>query len=227
MPRRRRRRQDTNRLEPLSTSAGFACARRSKPHRWPNPLHHRKRSTAHRHARLGSSHAKASGESWKLVLFLRSLRPLSHQEKSQQASVTLGALCWLASLPEVPCGIYTTGGRKRRWQTSCVTRANIPTPFIPDLATNHRGEIYSHEVAFVYGSIWKQRYFTKVDDDYFPSAGAVGRQDKNGCPISYRGADWWARFLPARQYAAPDRATCDGCHSVGYDIHTKRLRSGM
>ena len=30
------------------------------------------------------------------------------------------------------------------------------------------------DIAFVYGSKWKQRYFKKVGDDYLPLPGAVG-----------------------------------------------------
>ena len=38
----------------------------------------------------------------------------------------------------------------------------------PDLATNNVAKFTKDQVAFVYGSIWKQRYFTKQGDDYFP-----------------------------------------------------------
>ena len=43
-----------------------------------------------------------------------------------------------------------------------------PDAIIPDLATNNVYKFSKDQVAFVYGSIWKQRYFTKVGDDYFP-----------------------------------------------------------
>jgi hypothetical protein len=31
------------------------------------------------------------------------------------------------------------------------------------------------------------------------------------------------RLLPERQYAAPHRPACDGCHSVNYNIHAKAV----
>ena len=43
-----------------------------------------------------------------------------------------------------------------------------PDAIIPDLATNNVFKFSKDQVAFVYGSLWKQRYFTKVGDDYFP-----------------------------------------------------------
>jgi len=40
-----------------------------------------------------------------------------------------------------------------------------PDAIIPDLASNTVGKFSKDQVAFVYGSVWKQRYFTKVGDD--------------------------------------------------------------
>ena len=51
-----------------------------------------------------------------------------------------------------------------------------PDAIIPDLATNKiRFKFTKDDVALVYGSVWKQRYFTKIGDDYFPEPGAMGR----------------------------------------------------
>src|SRR2546423_15104703 len=43
-----------------------------------------------------------------------------------------------------------------------------PEAIFPDLTTNKIAPFKKEQVAFVYGSIWKQRYFEKVGDDYFP-----------------------------------------------------------
>ena len=43
-----------------------------------------------------------------------------------------------------------------------------PDAIVADLAHNNVAKIDVNQVAFVYGSVWKQRYFTKVGDDYFP-----------------------------------------------------------
>src|SRR5215475_5258475 len=37
------------------------------------------------------------------------------------------------------------------------------------------------------------------------------------------GTDWWAGFYPADNFQRPTGPTCDGCHSVGYDIQTKQV----
>jgi len=53
----------------------------------------------------GNPHRESSGNSWKLVLFLRSLRPLSTTELSRQGtSAASRRLCWFTGLPELPCG---------------------------------------------------------------------------------------------------------------------------
>ena len=41
-----------------------------------------------------------------------------------------------------------------------------PDAIIPDLASNTVAKFTVEKVALVYGSIWKQRYFTKIGDDY-------------------------------------------------------------
>ena len=35
--------------------------------------------------------------------------------------------------------------------------------------------------------------------------------------------DWWASYYPPDNMQRPTGPTCDGCHSVGYDIHTKQV----
>jgi len=45
-----------------------------------------------------------------------------------------------------------------------------PDAIIPDLNTNTVAKFSKEQVALVYGSKWKQRYFTKIGDDYYPLA---------------------------------------------------------
>jgi predicted CXXCH cytochrome family protein len=80
------------------------------------------------------------------------------------------------------------------------------------------------DVAFTYGSKWKQRYFTKKGDDYFvlPAQWDV----KNRVWRPYHpgpGGDWWVPFYPDDQMQRPTGPLCDGCHSVNYDIQTKQV----
>ena len=92
-----------------------------------------------------------------------------------------------------------------------------PDAIIPDLATNNVFKFSKDQVAFVYGSIWKQRYFTKV-----AMATSVARPvevvnkkwSKYRCP---RPEAIGGCVLSSRQHAPPNRPLCDGCHSVGYE----------
>jgi len=78
------------------------------------------------------------------------------------------------------------------------------------------------DVAFTYGSKWKQRYFTRRGDDYFvfPVQWDVqNRQWRAYHPGP--GGDWWTAFYPDDQMQRPTGPLCDGCHSVNYDLTTR------
>jgi predicted CXXCH cytochrome family protein len=80
------------------------------------------------------------------------------------------------------------------------------------------------EVAFVYGSRWKQRYFTKRGDDYFPLPAQWDVAKKRWLPYhAEAGTDWWLPFYGPSNFDRPTGPTCDGCHSVNYDIATKAV----
>jgi predicted CXXCH cytochrome family protein len=80
------------------------------------------------------------------------------------------------------------------------------------------------DVAFTYGSRWKQRYFTKVGDDYFVEP--VQWDVKKGRWLPYhaeKGTDWWVPFYGESNMQRPTGPLCDGCHSVNYNIETKQV----
>ncbi len=80
------------------------------------------------------------------------------------------------------------------------------------------------DVAFTYGSKWKQRYFTKVGDDYFVYPAQWDIAAKTWRPFHpAAGADWWIPFYPDDQMQRPTGPLCDGCHSVNYNIQTKQV----
>jgi len=82
------------------------------------------------------------------------------------------------------------------------------------------------DIALVYGSLWKQRYFTKSATTISPSPRSGTITNKVWRPYFVpNGADWWVPFLSSRQHATPPTGpTCDGLPlSVGYDIHTKKV----
>jgi predicted CXXCH cytochrome family protein len=80
------------------------------------------------------------------------------------------------------------------------------------------------EVAFVYGSRWKQRYFTKRGDDYFPLPAQWDVKKRRWLPYHVEaGADWWVPFYGPTNFDRPTGPTCDGCHSVNYNTETKQV----
>ncbi len=80
------------------------------------------------------------------------------------------------------------------------------------------------DVAFTYGSRWKQRYFTKRGDDYFPLPAQWDVAKKIWLPYHVEaGTDWWVPFYGAANTDRPTGPTCDGCHSVNYNIETKQV----
>ena len=173
----------------------------------------------------GNAHSTANGDSWKLVLYIRNLQSLTAQQHSEQVAAAASAH-YVGSQACEKChaDIY------QRWKKTPM--ANIvrdprqhPDAIIPDLATNNVSKFSVDRVAFVYGSIWKQRYFTKVGDDYFPLPVQwnVGARTWMPYKVPDKGGDWWAAYYPSDNMQRPTGPTCDGCHSVGYDIHTKQV----
>ena len=164
-----------------------------------------------------------SNDVWQLVMFIRNLQPLTKTEQAEQAEI--GSAHYMGSQACAKChaDVYD------RWKKTPM--ANIvrdprqhPEAIIPDLSTNNVSKFSRDQVAFVYGSIWKQRYFTKIGDDYYPLP--VQWELKNHKWSKYfvkPGTDWWAQYYPPDNMQRPTGPTCDGCHSVGYDIHTKQV----
>src|SRR5215813_5147262 len=80
------------------------------------------------------------------------------------------------------------------------------------------------DVALVYGTKWKQRYFKKVGNDYFPLPAQWDVSHKLWRAYFVQpNTDWWVKFYPADNMKRPTGPLCDGCHSVNYDIKTKTV----
>jgi hypothetical protein len=78
------------------------------------------------------------------------------------------------------------------------------------------------DVAFTYGGRFKQRYFAKRGDDYFPLPAQWDVAKKKWLPYHVEaGTDWWVPFYGPTNFDRPTGPTCDGCHSVNYDICTR------
>jgi predicted CXXCH cytochrome family protein len=100
-----------------------------------------------------------------------------------------------------------------------------PAAILPDLTKpDPLVKFTKDDIAFVYGSKWKQRYFTKRGDDYFPLGAQwdVTHQIWRPYLVAPK-TDWWTAFYPADNLQRPTGALCDGCHSVNYDIRTKAV----
>ncbi len=117
-----------------------------------------------------------------------------------------------------------------RWKTTRM--ANVvrdpkkhPDAIIPDLSKPDPLLTFTKDdIAFVYGSKWKQRYFKKVGDDYFPLPAQWDIRHQVWRPYFVKnGTDWWSTLYPPENMKRPTGPLCDGCHSVNYDIRTKAV----
>jgi predicted CXXCH cytochrome family protein len=112
-----------------------------------------------------------------------------------------------------------------RWKVTLM--ANVvrnpkehPEAIIPDLSKpDPLVKFTKDDVAFTYGTKWKQRYFTKIGDDYYPQPAQWDVFHKKWKPYVVKD-DWWVPLYPGDNFKRPTSTLCDGCHSVNYDIKT-------
>ena len=100
-----------------------------------------------------------------------------------------------------------------------------PDAILPDLSKSDPLVKFTRDdIAFVYGSKWKQRYFTKKGDDYFPLGAQWDVAHRVWRPYMVApNTDWWVSHYPADNMQRPTGPLCDGCHSVNYNIRTKTV----
>ncbi len=100
-----------------------------------------------------------------------------------------------------------------------------PEAVIPDFTKPDPARTFDlGDVAFVYGSRWKQRYFTKRGDDYYPLPAQWDVKKGRWLPYHVEaGTDWWTPFYGPSNFDRPTGPTCDGCHSVNYNVQTKQV----
>jgi predicted CXXCH cytochrome family protein len=166
---------------------------------------------------------------WQLVAFIRHLPVVAslaveHPAEGQKIPTSSAHYVGSAACQKCHENVYT------RWAKSRM--ANVvrdpgehPEAIIPDLAKSDPLVTFSKDdIAFVYGSRWKQRYFTKIGNDYFPEPAqwdvTHGTWKRYFVPNN---ADWWAPLYPADNFKRPTGPLCDGCHSVNYDVATKTV----
>jgi len=114
---------------------------------------------------------------------------------------------------------------KTRMANVVVDPKQRPEVIIPDFSKKDPLLTFTKDdIAFVYGSKWKQRYFTKVGDDYFPLPAQWDVTHKLWRPYNAApGSDWWTKVYPPGNMQRPTGPLCDGCHSVNYNIQTKTV----
>jgi len=84
------------------------------------------------------------------------------------------------------------------------------------------------DVALVYGTKWKQRYFKKVGDDYFPLSAQWDVNHKIWRPYFVQpNTDWWVPYYPAdNMKRPPDRYAMAAIRSITISIR-RPSPSGM
>jgi predicted CXXCH cytochrome family protein len=100
-----------------------------------------------------------------------------------------------------------------------------PEVVIPDFSKPDPALTFKlSDVALVYGTKWKQRYFTKIGDDYFPLGAQWDVAHKQWRPyLVPKNTDWWVPYYGPTNNDRPTGPLCDGCHSVNYNIATRTV----
>jgi predicted CXXCH cytochrome family protein len=169
---------------------------------------------------------------WQMTAYLRhlphiaALSPVSTSTSAAEAIQSAATAHYVGSAACRSCHteIYD------RWQKTLM--ANVvrdphvhPDAIIPDFSKPDPLLTFTKEdIALVYGSKWKQRYFKKVGDDYFvlPAQWDVSHKVWRAYFVK-NGSDWWAPLYPPDNMKRPTGPLCDGCHSVNYNIDTKTV----
>jgi predicted CXXCH cytochrome family protein len=166
---------------------------------------------------------------WQVIAYLRNLphvAALSPQDASAHLAASAGSAHYVGSAACKTCheDIYA------RWKETRM--ANVvrdprehPDAVIPDFSKPDPLVTFPlKDVALTYGSKWKQRYFKQVGDDYFVFPVQWDVTHKVWRPYFVKnGTDWWAPLYPPDNFQRPTGPLCDGCHSVNYDIATKKV----
>lgn len=166
-------------------------------------------------------------QTWQLVVSIRNLPPTAavNLQSPEGGPVTATSTAhYVGSTACQKCHSVIYEHWKKTLMANVVRNPHEhPDAIIPDLSKPDPLVTFStNDIAFVYGSKWKQRYFKKIGNDYFPFPAQWDVTHKKWRPY-FAKDDWWASFYPPDNFKRPTSATCDGCHSVNYNITTKTV----
>src|SRR6185437_5930387 len=172
-------------------------------------------------------------QTWELVSFIRGL-PLTADPVPQdlalrqEAAVTAPDAHYVGSEACASChqDIYNRW-KKTRMANVLRDPKTHPDAFAADPATAPPELHFTKDdVAFVYGSHWKQRYFKKSGDSYVPLTAQFNIATKQWSKYHVADTgDWWAKYYPdpaGDNSTRPTAPLCDGCHSVNFNIDSKQ-----
>ena len=149
---------------------------------------------------------------------------LTAQAYRGQAPAAAGRYVGSAACQNCHAQIYARWSRTRMANVVLDPKTH-PNAIIPDFSQADPLLTFTKDdVAFTYGSKWKQRYFTKVGDDYFPLPAQWDVEHKAWRRYFVAdNTDWWVPHYPADNMKRPTGPTCDGCHSVDYNVRTRQV----
>src|SRR4051812_29109935 len=168
---------------------------------------------------------------WQLVSYVRHLPMVASREPqdlvAQQTSAVTGAH-YVGSKACQSCHQETYARWAKTRMANVVRDPKLhPEAFAADPATAPEELRFSKDdVAFVYGSKWKQRYWKKSGDSYIVMPVQFNIATKKWSKFHVAdNADWWAIHYPdpkGDNSTRPTAPLCDGCHSVNFNIDTKQ-----
>jgi predicted CXXCH cytochrome family protein len=166
-------------------------------------------------------------QTWQLVAFIRNLPETvsaAAQVSGPERGPSTATAHYVGSAACQKChsAIYQTW-RKTPMANVVRDPREHPDAIIPDLSkVDPLVHFTAADIALVYGSKWKQRYFKRIGDDYYVLPAQWDVTHHQWRPYFVKD-DWWAPLYPPDNFKRPTSALCDGCHSVNYDIKTRTV----
>jgi predicted CXXCH cytochrome family protein len=166
-------------------------------------------------------------QTWQLVVHIRNLPETVSPENSTAVASSGSSMAGAHYVGSAACQKCHSAIYERWRKTPMANVVRDPREhsdaIIPDLSiSNSLVKFTAGDIAFVYGSKWKQRYFKREGDDYYALPAQWDVTHKLWRPYFVKD-DWWAPMYPPDNSKRPTSALCDGCHSVNYDIKTKTV----